>query len=231
VQNVSAAKQKYGCRIGQNVAMQKKNIPSFAGQFLKNYREAHNLTQEQLASDLLIEPRTLRAYENGERQLTNVNELHRIADLLGVDPEQLGVAASIYVPRTPEEIEKVIKHAWQLVEESRLAEARAVIERLAQNLRTQITAEDPKLLQSLAHMYHSAGYIISEATHAKESHKAILYYQQLETIARILKDDTLLNIALTYQGDMYRRLAVCRRERFSPKFHSLEGRFRFERER
>ncbi len=28
----------------------------------------------------------------------------------------------------------------------------------------------------------------------------------METIARILKDDTLVNIALTYQGDMYRRL-------------------------
>ncbi len=28
----------------------------------------------------------------------------------------------------------------------------------------------------------------------------------METIARIIKDDTLLNIALTYQGDMYRRL-------------------------
>ncbi|HEY7347368.1 MAG TPA: hypothetical protein VH599_03540 [Ktedonobacterales bacterium] len=34
----------------------------------------------------------------------------------------------------------------------------------------------------------------------------MLHYQQMETIARIIKDDTLLNIALTYQGDMYRRL-------------------------
>jgi len=34
----------------------------------------------------------------------------------------------------------------------------------------------------------------------------MLYYKEMETIARLIKDDTLLNIALTYQGDMHRRL-------------------------
>src|SRR5205823_5427108 len=117
---------------GQNVAVQQpKPTPSFAGQFLKDYRKAHNLSQEQLAYDLCMEPRTLRAYENGERQLNNINELRRIADLLGIEPERLGLASSISIPRTPEHI---------------------------------------------------------------------------EAIARTLNDHTLLNIALTYQGDMYRRL-------------------------
>jgi transcriptional regulator with XRE-family HTH domain len=53
-----------------------KQKPSFAGQFLKDYRKTHQLSQEQLAYDLMIEPRTLRAYESGERQLTNINESH-----------------------------------------------------------------------------------------------------------------------------------------------------------
>src|SRR5436305_1559990 len=44
---------------GQNVAVQQpKPTPSFAGQFLKDYRKAHNLSQEQLAYDLSLEPRT-----------------------------------------------------------------------------------------------------------------------------------------------------------------------------
>ncbi len=44
--------------------------------------------------------------------------------------------------------------------------------------------------------------------HAKTSEvpSAIAYYHELESIARIINDATLLNIALTYQGDMYRRL-------------------------
>ncbi len=187
------------------MAQQRKDT-SLARQFLKNYREKHGMTQEQLAYDLNIEPRTLRAYENGERPLNNVKELHRIADRLGVEPEQLGVVGSLYVPRTPEEIEEALQHAWSLVEESRLREARVIIERLAQNLRTQITSENPALLRGLAQTYHAAGYIVSEATNAGESYEAMLYYREMETTARLIKDDTLLNIALTYQGDMHRRL-------------------------
>src|SRR5947209_13254841 len=134
---------------GQNVAMQQsKPTPSLAGQFLKNYRKSRNLSQEQFAYDLSIEPRTLRAWENGERQLTNINELYRIADILGIEPEQLGLANSLVMPRTPEQIEKVIQHSWSLVDQSRLREARTIIERLASTLRSQITTEDPTLLQS-----------------------------------------------------------------------------------
>lgn len=84
------------------------------------------LTQEQLAEDIKIEPHTLRAYENGERQLNNINELRRIADTLGVEPEELGLAGNLYVPKTPEEIENVINmlgswlmnHAWSKQEQS-----------------------------------------------------------------------------------------------------------------
>lgn len=132
--------------------------------------------------------------------------MRRIAESLGIEPERLGIAASTYAPRTPEQIEEIIKHAWLLVEEARMQEARRIIERLIQNLQTQITKEDPELLRSLARAYHTAGYIVSEATRANESFSAIVHYQQMESIARILNDHTLLNIALTYQGDMHRRL-------------------------
>lgn len=106
-----------------------KNTPSLASQVLKEYRKTHNLTQEQVAYDLHIEPRTYRAYENGEYPLNNIHELRRIADLLGIEPHRLGIASSFYVPRTPEEIEEVIAHIWNLVEASRLQEARETIER------------------------------------------------------------------------------------------------------
>jgi len=185
---------------------QPKTTPSFAGQFLKHYRKSRNLSQEQFAYDLGIEPRALRAYENGERHLNNINELRRIADLLDIEPECLGIASSITLLRTPEHIEEVITHVWSLVEESRLQEALMIIRRLTQSLQTHITTEDPKLLRSLARAHHAGGYVVSEATRACESYEAILQYEHMETIARTLNDHTLLNIALTYQGDMYRRL-------------------------
>src|SRR5947209_17935444 len=96
---------------------QPRGSQSLLGQVLKKYRKEHHLTQEELAYDLYVEPRTLRAWEN-ERPTSNVNELRRIADLLGIQPERLGVAASIYVPRTPQQIDEVINHVWELVEQS-----------------------------------------------------------------------------------------------------------------
>jgi transcriptional regulator with XRE-family HTH domain len=183
-----------------------KGTPSLASQVLKDYRKSHNLTQEQLAYDLHLEPRTYRAYENGEYPLNNINELRRIADVLGIEPERLGIASSPSLPRSPEEIETVITHVWSLVEESRIRESILTIERLVQNVQAQITTEDPELLRILARAHHTAGYVISEGTKASDSLEAILHYQQMASIARSINDQTLLNIALTYEGDMYRRL-------------------------
>ncbi len=183
-----------------------KSTLMLASQVLKDYRKSHNLTQEQLAFDLHLEPRTYRAYENGEYPLNNINELRRIADLLGIEPERLGVASPSYIPHTPEEIEEIIQHVWNLVEATRLYEARETIERYVEHLQAQITTEDKAMLRSLARAYHTAGYVVSEATRAHESYAAILHYEQMEEIGRTLNDHTLLNIALTYQGDMFRRL-------------------------
>jgi transcriptional regulator with XRE-family HTH domain len=188
------------------MAKPRKPTLSFASQVLKEYRKAHSLKQEQLAAELSIEPRTYRAYENGEYSLTNINELRRIADLLGIEPERLGIASSADFLRQPEEIEDVIQHVWKLVDASRLHEARNTIERLIHNLQIQRTTEDKVILRSLARAYHTAGYVVSEATHATQSYMAILHYEQMEAIAHTINDDTLLNIALTYQGDMFRRL-------------------------
>lgn len=188
------------------MAKPRKASLSLASYALKEYRKAHSLTQEQLAGELYMEPRTYRAYENGEYPLTNINELRRIADLLGIEPERLGIASPVHIPYNTEEIEAVIEHVWNLVDVSRLQEARNTIERFLQNLRTQIATEDKEVLRSFARAYHAAGYVVSEATRASESYTAILHYEQMEAIARTLNDDTLLNIALTYQGDMFRRL-------------------------
>ncbi len=43
------------------------------------------------------------------------------------------------------------------------------------------------------------------STKTNEVSQAIYYFEEMEKLARQLKDDTLLNIALTYHGDMLRR--------------------------
>src|ERR1051326_7174871 len=166
----------------RNMAMhQSGNRVSLLSQALKEYRKSHGLTQEQLAEELKVEPRTLRSWEN-ERPLENIRELRRIADTLGIEPERLGIASSAFAPHTSEQIDEIVQHVWSLVEDSRLYQARATIERLIQHVQTQITSEEPKLLTSLACAYHAAGYIVSEATRANESFGALAYYEQMEKI-------------------------------------------------
>src|SRR5438552_12227122 len=186
----------------KNTAMPEPKIsPSLLSQVLKDYRKEHGLTQEQLAYDLEVEPRTLRTWEN-ERPLNNIQELRRIADLLDIEPERLGLAASLYIPKTPQQIEEIIEHVWSLMDEVRVKEARIIIEKLVRDISMQIVTEDPTLLRSLTHAYQAAGYVASMNARTSEVPLAIHHYHLMESVARIIHDQTLLNIALTYQGDM-----------------------------
>lgn len=173
-------------------------------QTLRDYRKTHRITQEQLAEDLGIDPRTLRLWESG-RAPENIRELRRISDVLGIEPERLGIGASLYVPRTPEQVEEIVDRVWSLMDEVRVNEASTTIEHLVQDLRTQIVPKDRLLLRSFAHALHAAGYVASMRASTGEVSLAITHYHELESIARIMNDATLLNVALAYQGDMYRR--------------------------
>ncbi len=172
---------------------------------LKNYRSKYNLTQEQLANDLIIDVRTLRRWESGETIISDVRELKRIADRLGIEAERLGVVATIYTPLIPEKIDEILDGIWHLVQEARTLEARIVIERLVQDLTVQAKKERDPLLYKLAQAHHLAGYIHSMGTRASETALPLAHYGEMETIARSIQDDTLLNIALTYEGDMHTR--------------------------
>lgn len=187
-----------------HVAAQNKRRASLAGQALKRYREHHHLTQEQLAATLQIEPRTLRAYENGERQLNQITALRRIANALDLSPEQLGLAAAPRAPRTPEQINERLAHAWRLMDEPRLDEARVGIEALVTSVTAQ-AADAPALLPLLARVHHAAGYIVSMGTRTQEIALPLHHYLEMEQFARLVGDETQLCLALTYQGDMFRR--------------------------
>ena len=174
-------------------------------QMLTSYLETKHITQTDLAALLNVDERTLRRWKNGESILTDVRELKRIAEILGVEPEQLGVVSSIHMPLSIEEIDKALAHVWALVGKARNYEARVCGEKLIRDLRSQITKEDDQLLLRLARTHHVTGYVTSLNTHTDELFKAIEHFDQMEHIARIIHDDTLLNLALTYHGDMLRR--------------------------
>jgi transcriptional regulator with XRE-family HTH domain len=183
---------------------QSNNRLSLLGQVLKEYRKSHGLTQEQLAKELRVEPRTLRSWEN-ERPLENIRELRRIADTLGLDYERLGLSSSLYIPRTLEQADEAIEQGWSYLQQLRYVEGRAFVEKLVRDISLQITSEDPQWLSRLASARHVAGHITSESSRTEKVPTAFQHYHEMENIARLLKDNLLLNIALTYEGDMLRR--------------------------
>ncbi len=132
-------------------------------------------------------------------------ELKRLAGLLNVEPEFLGVAASLYIPLTLEQIDETIELVWTLIHQARYVEGKVLINKLLIELTQQIKTEDPILLSRLARAHHVAGHVTSEGSRTENVIDAFQHFQQTETIARIINDDTLLNIGLTYEGDMLRR--------------------------
>jgi len=172
---------------------------------LTEYLEAHPMSQLDFAEYLNIGERTLRRWKNGEDVLTDIRELKRIVELLGVEPERLGVAASLSLPLIPDDLDAAIDHAWKLIKAERCHEAHTLVDKLIRDITTLIQTEDTILLRKLAHAQHVAGFVKSHITRAKEAALPFSHYNEMERIARILGDQTLINIALTYEGDMLLR--------------------------
>jgi transcriptional regulator with XRE-family HTH domain len=183
----------------------KQRQPSALSQALMIYRDKHKFTQEELAVLLSVEPRTLRRWENGETILSDTHELKHIADKLGIPYEHLGIAPSLYVPLTVEQMNTTIDRIWYFIDDGRVNEAHAIAENLVREAQNQFATEDTSYLRAFTRMYHAVAHATSLSVRTDNVGQAIYYYQQMEYFARLLKDDTQINIALAYLGDMYRR--------------------------
>jgi transcriptional regulator with XRE-family HTH domain len=172
---------------------------------LQEYLAHQQMKQQLLADYLNVDVRTLRRWLSGDTVITDVRELRRVAELLGVEPEKLGVTPSLYMAPDPEEIDAAIDHVWKLVRTARYYEANALVDKLIRDIASLIHTEDVILLQKLARAQHIAGYVKSQVLRSNETAAAYSHYHEMERIARILDDQTLLNVALTYQGDMLQR--------------------------
>jgi transcriptional regulator with XRE-family HTH domain len=185
---------------------QENRLMNPLGLALRAYREANNgLTQEQLAALLEEDPRQIRRWENNETWLRDIHQLKRIADRLGIPYERLGITSSIYTPISIEQINETIDRVWMLIDEGRISEARAIADNLLQEASPLLVSQDPVYIDAFARMYHVVAHANALNTRTSEVSQALTYYQQMEYFARLLKNDTQLNISLTYQGDMFRR--------------------------
>jgi len=178
---------------------------STVGHVIREYRKARGITQKQLACELGVEARTLRMYENGERALENITDLRRIADLLAIDPAEFGLAARKHDAYTTKQVHEVVERVGSLILQARFVEARTTIDTLFRNLKKQLGNEDPLFLRALAYAHCIAGHVQVITRRTREVEHMIRHFQEMAQIAHTLEDQSLLNIALSYHGDMLRR--------------------------
>ena len=92
-----------------------------------------------------------------------------------------------------------------IVMHNHVSEARVSAENLLREVNSQLVLQEPQYIRAFTRMYHVAAHAASLHARTDEVAQALFYYQQMEYFARLLKDDTFLNISLAYQGDMLRR--------------------------
>jgi transcriptional regulator with XRE-family HTH domain len=182
-----------------------KDGTSTVGQVIREYRKIRGVTQKQFASELGVEARTLRMYENGERALENITDLRRIAELLKIDPAELGLAASPSDAYTAREVDEIVKHIASLMLQARFVEARTTGETLLHSLKKQARQEEAPFLHALASAHCIAGHVQAITRKTREVQYIIQHYQEMAKIAQVLENQTLLTLALSYHADMLRR--------------------------
>lgn len=186
---------------------QSPNRPStLLGQALKTYLETHKeMTHEKLAELLDVDPKTVSRWKSGETMITDPYELKQIADRLALSYEQLAIPPAIYAPLTSEQVEDAAFQVWTQIFQAHIIDARIIAENTILQLRQHMDGKNPLFLRAVARMYNAAAHATSMNVRTAHVQQAIYHYQQMEQFARLCGNDTLINIALTYQGDMFRR--------------------------
>jgi transcriptional regulator with XRE-family HTH domain len=176
------------------------------GQALKSYLETHQgATHERLAELLDVDPKTISRWKSGEAVITDPYELKRIADRLALSYEQLAIPPAIYAPLTAKQIEETVSLIWTKIYQTQILDARTTAENTLLQLHQHMQVHDPLFLRAVTRLYNAAAHATSMNVRTLHVQQAMNRYQQMEQFARLLGDDTFLNIALTYQGDMLRR--------------------------
>lgn len=104
--------------------------------------------------------------------------------------------------------QEIIEQAWSLVSDARVREARTISEDLVQEIQDLLEEGDERdavLLQRLIDACHVAGYTVAMSVRNSDALVAAAYFAEMLDAARKLNDRPFSVIALTYQGDMYRR--------------------------
>ena len=99
-----------------------------------------------------------------------------------------------------------IASTWSLINSGRIKEALPLSEQFVRDCSAQLDEErNIKSLSILLHACHVAGYAVALSTRNADALVAVPYFSRMQKLAEQLGESDQKGIALSYQGDMYRR--------------------------
>jgi len=208
------------------------------GKLVRTYREEHQWKQEELAERWGFTREYVSQIERGKRKLDGLEQVTRLADILGITEEQLAHVGKKRLPKRPLEVQpspesndlllqallkpatSIIKIAWLIWQDSIIStDLIRDLHNLEQRLNEVLGDYYGQFRQSALHLLSSVheclGKLAIERTATQE---AIMHFQEMYDVAEELGDNDLLILAMIHQASMFRR-----KGRFEASFRRLEA--------
>lgn len=208
------------------------------GKLVRTYREQREWKQEELAERWGFTREYVSQIERGRRKLDNLDQVKRLADLLGIPEEQLAEAGKKIPSKQPgrarheaerddllldallEPTQITTKLSWLLLQGNGiLTDMTSNLQDLQHRLIGVLGSYHGQFrkpaLRMLASVHELLGKYAVEETATQE---AIAQFQAMYDIAEELGDNDLLTLAMIEQSTMFRRT-----KRFELAFRRLEA--------
>lgn len=168
---------------------------------IKEARTAKAFTQEKLAEIIGVEDRTIRKWESGQSSPTF---LHRrmLVQVLGIQPELLGLQEQ--TDYSWQDAQRLVREIESSLDQGTFTSALSTASLLVRNLTRQTKRGESELGIPLNRARYLKGHALSIVQN--DAPLALRDFQVMERQAKELRDHTLLCTALTYQGEMHRRM-------------------------
>jgi transcriptional regulator with XRE-family HTH domain len=168
---------------------------------IKEARLAKGLSQEELAERADVSTETVGKWERGLVAPTR-NHREILIYCLDIEPEALGLLSQ--TDYTLDSAQLLIKNTELSLDMGDFMTALSTSAILDHNLTRQVGSGEVDLLASLCRAQYLIGHAISIAQN--NPRLALAHFKSMKRLARQIDDKLLLCIALTYQGEMYRRM-------------------------
>lgn len=183
------------------------------GSILKSYRLAHGLTQSELASRLNCDQTYISKVEKGHRTISNIVDLRRIAERLGMPPQALGLARYEGLDKPSDEILDFAPPIIELSELTRNAgnapEAIRSLSPLVTKLEFLATKSqgEQEVLQTLALAETALATALGDRLPSNRLASSVALFQRAwERIKPLKSGDRLKNLVFRRYGNELRKV-------------------------